>query len=323
MGTVRVPLTHDKYAFIDEEDAERVSEHSWTYLWSPNWPNRAYAQTGIKKRAVLLHRFILGVASDEDVDHINRNGLDNRKCNLRPCDQTHNNANSRKRVTTKGYRGVQAVASGYRARIQHGGIVYRSEAYPSERQAAEAYDVLAREIFGEFAYQNLSDAPVIVPPIEHPDDLPIITKPSLGGVHIGPSGYRGVKYSKNERLWSAAFTPGGKRRFLGYYRTAEDAARVYDEYVYQILGDAAVLNLPCDLGKPIPARILLSRRNTSGFRGVSERNGGRSWEARIVSGGRYIHLGTFSVKEDAARAHDRKARELHGSKARLNFPDEV
>ena len=62
--------------------------------------------------------------------------------------------------------------------------------------------------------------------------------------------------------------------------------------------------------------------NSSGYKGVRLRKGTQRWQARIKAGGKERHLGYFDTREEAARAYDAAARELHGAFARLNFPDE-
>ncbi len=65
------------------------------------------------------------------------------------------------------------------------------------------------------------------------------------------------------------------------------------------------------------------RRGTaSRFRGVSYNKSCAKWFARIGLDGRTIHLGYFTDEVEAARAYDRKAVELFGESARLNFPEE-
>jgi hypothetical protein len=63
--------------------------------------------------------------------------------------------------------------------------------------------------------------------------------------------------------------------------------------------------------------------NTStGFKGVwRDKKTGKCW-AQIYFEGKLIHLGSFATAEDAARAYDRKAIELFGQFARLNFPED-
>ncbi len=58
------------------------------------------------------------------------------------------------------------------------------------------------------------------------------------------SGYRGVCWSKRRRRWNAAVKVNGQRRDLGYYTTAEDAARAYDAAALQAWGEFAYLNRP-------------------------------------------------------------------------------
>lgn len=63
------------------------------------------------------------------------------------------------------------------------------------------------------------------------------------------------------------------------------------------------------------------RISTSHYRGVSKRYG--RYKARIKQNGSDTVLGDFADEIEAARAYDRKAREIHGDKALVNFPDET
>jgi len=77
-------------------------------------------------------------------------------------------------------------------------------------------------------------------------------------------------------------------------------------------------------------RKIASKNNTSGFKGVSYRKKGpdminewsRPWQAYINYDKKRHYLGTFATAEEAARAYNLKAKELHGEFARLNFPNE-
>jgi len=66
-----------------------------------------------------------------------------------------------------------------------------------------------------------------------------------------------------------------------------------------------------------------STTNTTGYKGVARSSRhGKPWQGRIIHEGKYIHLGMFIMPEEAARAYDKKAVELWGEFATLNFPEE-
>tara|TARA_R110000824_G_scaffold396554_1_gene598108 strand:- start:1212 stop:1535 length:324 start_codon:yes stop_codon:yes gene_type:complete len=62
------------------------------------------------------------------------------------------------------------------------------------------------------------------------------------------------------------------------------------------------------------------KNNTSGYKGVSWRKDAKKWTAYIGHAPK-SHLGYFDTPEEAAKARDAKAKELHGEYAHLNFPD--
>lgn len=107
--------------------------------------------------SVTLHSIIMGTTF---IDHINGNGLDNRKCNLRVCDYSGNNKNARKRKDYKHskYKGVGKHINGkWIARIQVDGKRSTIGYFESELEAAIAYDRKAKELHGEFAKVNFDE----------------------------------------------------------------------------------------------------------------------------------------------------------------------
>jgi hypothetical protein len=143
-------------ALVDDEDYERVSAHRWAL------EHLGYAQTYINRKAVFMHRFVMGAGKGEIVDHANRNKLDNRRENLRFCTKAQNNINSPvgPRSTT-GFKGVYVTdrkARPYRAHIVvNNKQLYLGE-YPDLISAARAYDEAAKKYFGEFAWTNFPEA---------------------------------------------------------------------------------------------------------------------------------------------------------------------
>jgi hypothetical protein len=158
-GARLIPLTQDKFAIVDAEDYERLSEYKWHTL-----KNRRnyYARNQRPNGAVLMHRVITNAPRHLVVDHINHNGLDNRKENLRLCTVAQNSQNARPRIRpnlTSRYKGVSfdKNRNRFKAYIQHKKIIYNLGRFEREVDAAKAYDKKARELFGEFAYLNFPD----------------------------------------------------------------------------------------------------------------------------------------------------------------------
>ena len=83
---------------VDDEDYDRVKNITWT-LCKARACHIYYAR-GIFPcdQRILMHRFILGVPNGQIIDHIDRNGLNNQKSNLRLCTKSQNNFNSKIRV---------------------------------------------------------------------------------------------------------------------------------------------------------------------------------------------------------------------------------
>ena len=112
---------------------------------------------------VRLHRLLLGLGRGQgQVDHINGDGLDNRRENIRACTNSQNQMNRRKspmQKTASRYKGVvfDAERGKWRAQLKRDGKRYRGPRRKSELQAALDYDLLAEKHFGEFARLNFPD----------------------------------------------------------------------------------------------------------------------------------------------------------------------
>ena len=165
-GAKLIPLTQDKFAIVDPEDYEQLREYKW---YAKKGGNTYYAARGVRifkdgefigVRQILMHRVITNAPAGLMVDHINHNGLDNRRSNLRLCTRAQNAQNSRSRQgSSSKYKGVflEKTSNRYLAHIRHNGKRTKIGRFKNEVDAAKAYDKKAREFFGEFAYLNFPE----------------------------------------------------------------------------------------------------------------------------------------------------------------------
>jgi hypothetical protein len=160
LGTRAIQLTQGKYALVDDADYEWLSQ--WLWFADSNgrhWyavRNLRSASDG-KRGIVSMHREILDIAPQLVVDHINGDGLDNRRCNLRPATPGENLCNRGATKSNKsGYKGIEMDKrnSRWRAVIRMNGIRKRLGVFDTAEDAARAYDAAAKELHGEFAWLN-------------------------------------------------------------------------------------------------------------------------------------------------------------------------
>lgn len=164
-----IPLTQEKIAIVDAADFEWLSNWNWRVQW--NKRGRCFyvvrsEYIGDQRTAnVYMHRQILGCVGKEQADHRNRNALDNRRENLRRCDNSQNNMNrSKSPRNTTGFRGVTCEKNGkFSAYIQKENKHYNLGRFGSAKEAAQAYDAAAKKFHGEFANLNFQDSPGIPP----------------------------------------------------------------------------------------------------------------------------------------------------------------
>jgi hypothetical protein len=110
---------------------------------------------------VYMHRLVIGAGPGDKVDHVNRDGLDNRRINLRLATSSQNSANRiadrRRNGTSSAYKGVSWDKSRQRwtTYITVDGHHRHLGRYATELEAAAAYDAAAEEAWGDFARLNL------------------------------------------------------------------------------------------------------------------------------------------------------------------------
>ena len=150
-----VPLTKGRHAIIDTVDIPLVEPGTWYALVNRQ---TAYAVRSVgtraTKRVMLMHRVIVGAPDGMDVDHINGDGLDNRRANLRLATRSENMRNSRQSAAnTSGFKGVcwNKRDQNWVAAITVEGRMRYLGAFGTPEAAHEAYLAAATRLFGQFA----------------------------------------------------------------------------------------------------------------------------------------------------------------------------
>lgn len=160
---VNLGSTTDRFAKISPQDAGPILLYKWRITHSRKGTERIYYaaanERGTKPRVIKMHRLILSAPDGWHVDHINGDGLDNRRENLRLVNPQLNQANSRKhKPGTSRFKGVcwSRKANKWRAYVSVDRRQIHIGLYEEEMAAAQAYDLKAKELWGEHAHLNLA-----------------------------------------------------------------------------------------------------------------------------------------------------------------------
>lgn len=156
-----IKLTQGYTSTIDDEDEEKVEKHSWcVQQYKDKTRNtKIYAKCSMKGTQITLHRFILNPPKGIYIDHINGDGLDNRRSNLRFCTKQDNAANRPKdriKGATSIFKGVYKNKNSgkwiARITVKDKGIYLGC--FSVEIDAARAYNEAAIKYFGKFSCLN-------------------------------------------------------------------------------------------------------------------------------------------------------------------------
>ena len=154
-----IQLTKGKVAIVDDEDFEYLNQWKW-YAHKTNTLN-FYAERSMringKKTFILMHRVIMNTDKHLVVDHINGNGLDNTKLNLRNCTNSENIRNRKiSSNNTSGYKGFHYNIRDnmWRSTIRINNKRLHIGNFIDITDAAKAYNEAAIKFHGEFARLN-------------------------------------------------------------------------------------------------------------------------------------------------------------------------
>ena len=155
---MEINLTQGKVALVNDEDYEEINRYKWYAVKKPHsfYAVRMSPRIQGERDTVWMHRAILGIGGGLDVDHIDRDGLNNTRENLRVATRSQNRANLISKCGSSKYKGVYWRNRGNRweAQIGFNGDRLFLGSFSDEADAALRYNEAAIQLFGEFARIN-------------------------------------------------------------------------------------------------------------------------------------------------------------------------
>ena len=160
-GSVAILLTTPGFvAFVDEHDYPTVEAIRWNLRRnSRSKTTYAYGYSRTLKTNVFMHKMVMQDPFGQNVDHVDGNGLNNRRKNLRLASGSENCANRDPHSPSKhGFRGICAARRKgvWVAKVKFHGRSIHIGTFSTKEAAALAYDSKVRELWGEFAKTNFS-----------------------------------------------------------------------------------------------------------------------------------------------------------------------
>lgn len=154
-----IQLTQGYSTRVSDEDYESLSAHIWHaaknssgyMIYAARNIVLGTAESGLKHTTIRMHQQILSWSYE--IDHIDRDGLNNQRSNLRIATRSINMQN-RAKFGGGRFKGVTKRRNGWVARIMHNYQSFHLGRFPSEEEAARAYDAAATQLYGSHAYTN-------------------------------------------------------------------------------------------------------------------------------------------------------------------------
>lgn len=151
----------EELALISKDSLNVVLDFNW-YLGKDGYPVSYGSVDGKIKGRIKLHHLVIKIGQhvpkDMIIDHINRNKLDNRLENLRICTAQENSFNRTLNKNSKNkFKGVKKISeTNWSAVISKDGVRHEIKGIATEEEAGKIYDLMAEDLFGEFAGKNFN-----------------------------------------------------------------------------------------------------------------------------------------------------------------------
>jgi hypothetical protein len=223
-----ISLTQGKVAQVDDEDFEWLSQ--WKWHWSKGYA-RCCQYTGRRNgketfTRLFMHRLLMNAPKGTAVDHIDGDGLNNQKANLRLATISENNMNMKQTKNKTGLKGVWfcAKTNRYQAKICKDEVVTNLGSYVTKEEAGIAYDNAALRMFGEYASPNYTNE-------EREKLLAKIGEPRKLRKFVGAtSKYCGVSWLSKKNRWVVQGRHKRRSYYIGRFTDELEAARAFDRW---------------------------------------------------------------------------------------------
>ena len=155
-GQVQVQFVKGTVVLLSEQDFAMFKKYTWHIERARH---TCYLRTRIGRRWPRFHQLILRRGPGKVIDHIDGNGLNNARSNLRVCSRAQNQQGAARARKWSEYVGVSfhKARNKWTASIQFRGKKHYLGVYDSQRAAALAYDVKADQLYGRYAKKNFKN----------------------------------------------------------------------------------------------------------------------------------------------------------------------
>ena len=159
-----IKLSNGRLVKVSDEDYDHLSQFKWHARKAHDKTETLYAVRSIphplglkykngktKRKTIQMHRELMSFPENIDVDHIDGDGLNNTRENLRLATKTQNQRNRKLTKTNKyGYNGIRKIGNKYYARLRIDGKEKCFSGYDTLEQAIEAKKLLEKQYYGDF-----------------------------------------------------------------------------------------------------------------------------------------------------------------------------